>query len=207
MLKKSLPWPEQELLLEKRSAPRRLAERQLTVRAGETICPARCLDVSPGGMRFECDSEHSIEVGGLLEVVSLEPDLSFKGRVAWTAIGPEGRQHVGLERQQAILFSLERRRYVRVSAPDLTASCGLQSLKVLDVSLRGLRVETPLPLPASDEPIGVDLHLPEQTLTFWAVVLESRGSIARLVIPDLDPVAHQLLGRYLAAALRSCGRN
>ncbi len=207
MLKKSLPWPEQELLLEKRSAPRRPAERQLTVRAGETAYPARCLDVSPGGLRYECDPDHPVEVGSLLEVVSLEPDLSFEGRVAWTSVGPEGRQHVGVERQEAILFSLERRRYVRVSAPDLTASCGLQSLKVLDVSLRGLRVEMPFPLPASDEPIGVDLHLPEQTLTFSAVVLESRGSIARLVIPELDPEAHQLLGRYLAAALCSSSQN
>lgn len=207
MLKKSLPWPEQELLLEKRSAPRRPAERQLTVRAGENTYPARCLDVSPGGLRYECDPEHPVEVGGLLEVVSLEPDLSFQGRVAWTDVGQDGRQHVGVERQEAILFSLERRRYVRVSAPNLTASCGLQSLKVLDVSLRGLRVETPLPLPASDEPIGVDLHLPEQTLTFSAVVLESRGSIARLVIPELDPEAHQQLGRYLAAALRSSSQN
>lgn len=207
MLNKSLPWPEQELLLEKRSAPRRPAERQLTIRAGERIYSARCLDVSPGGLRYECVSENPVEVGELLEVVSLEPDLSFEGQVAWTAPGPEGRQHVGVERLEAIFFSLERRRYVRVSAPDLTASCGLQNLKVLDVSLRGLRVETPLPLPASDEPIGVDLHLPDQTLTFSAVVLESRGSIARLVIPELDPAAHQQLGRYLAAALRSSSRN
>lgn len=166
------------------------------VRVGENWCAAHCLDQSPGGMRFQTDAKLTFEPGDLVEIVSLEPDLSFEGRVAWVQGG-----QVGVEREETVIFSLERRRYVRVNAADLTASAGLQALKVLDVSLRGLRVEAPEKLTPGT--IEVDLHLPEASLRLSAVVLESRGSVARLELTDVSGDAHDRLAAYLASALRN----
>lgn len=185
---------DENLLVEKRCAPRRASDRHLTVNAGEQAYAARCLDQSPGGMRVECAAP--VHVGDTIEIVSLEPDLSFHGRVAWAQAG-----QFGVEREEAVIFSLERRRYVRVSASDLTASLGLQHLRVLDVSLRGLRLETGLERLSGQ--VQLDLHLPEAPLPLSAEVLESRGSIARLVLTDVDAEAHERLAGYLRAALRS----
>lgn len=189
----------ENLLVEKRCAPRRSSERHLTVHVGERVCAARCLDQSPGGMRLACPVSEPIEPGDTLGIVSLEPDLSFQGRVAWTRVVGDVRQ-VGVEREEPVIFSLERRRYVRVAAPDLTASLGLQRIRVLDVSLRGLRVEISESLEGQ---VQLDLHLPGAPLALAAEVLESRGSIARLALTDVDEAAHERLADYLRTALRS----
>lgn len=148
-------------------------------------------------MRFACAGNEPIQPGDTLEIGSLEPDLSFQGRVAWVREGDP--KHVGVEREEPVIFSLERRRYVRVNATDLTASLGLQHIKVLDVSLRGLRVETPERLNVGD--VQLDLHLPGSPLSLSARVLESRGSMARLELTHLSPEAHEQLGVYLTNAL------
>lgn len=194
---------DENLLVEKRCAPRQPVTRQLTVRKGDYSCSVLGLDQSPGGFRFVCPEDAPLAPEDSLEIESTEPELRFSGRVAWVrAMASSGSKQVGVEREEPVIFSLERRRYVRVHAPELTVTAGLHSLRVLDVSLRGLRVETRESL-ATEEPIQIDLHLPGPPLSLSARVLESRGSVARLALVDLDPSAHERLALYLQAALRS----
>ncbi len=187
-----------ELLREKRRTARCQSVQELIVRTRDQAFPGRCLDQSPGGVRFECSAREAVKPGDTLELSSTERALRLTGKVAWVK-SAHGRKQVGVKRDgSAGSSSSERRMFVRVSPP-LMASRGDQRLKVLDVSLRGLRVQSDERLEGYT--LTLDLHLPGPPLTVNAKVLEG-GRIARLAIPTLEASAQKRLGDFLAGILR-----
>lgn len=188
-----------ELLREKRRVPRRPSQQQLIVRSRGQAFPARCLDQSSGGVRFECSANETIKAGDSLELSSTERALRLNGRVAWVK-SVQGRKQVGVRRDGALdPAAPERRQYVRLSPPLLATSQG-RRLKVLDVGLRGLRVESDERLQGQE--ITLDLHLPGPPMSIQARVLES-GRVSRLSIPTLEEASQQRLGQFLAGLLKS----
>lgn len=188
-----------ELLKEKRLTPRRATEQQLIVKNGGQTFPGRCLDQSTGGVRFECSAQEVVRKGDTVELTSTGTALRLNGKVVWVSKMPNGRRQIGVKREGALEPNArERREYVRVRAP-LMASHGRRQFRVLDVSLKGLRVQGEERVNGPE--ITLDLHLPGPPMPLLANVLEA-GRVARLSFASLDEASQQRLGQFLAGVLR-----
>ena len=187
-----------DLLREKRRTPRRAIEQQLIIRTRGQAFPARCLDQSVGGVRFECSATETIKPGDHLELSSTERALRLNGKVAWVKANG-ARKQVGVEREGVLDSTPERRQFVRFHPP-LTVTCDNHHLVVLDVSLRGMRVRSDEPVKAGE--LSLDLHLPGPPMQVQAAVLEG-GRTARLELMPMEDDRQQRLGLFLAGVLRS----